>query len=160
MLYHITIAALTDLVNRDMFMLADRTVLLVEDEFFLADDLFRSLQSAGAKVVGPVGTLEAAFDRIEEQGVPDVAVLDINLRGTDAYPLVDRLIGDGVAVLLVTGYEPSVIPEHYRHLPRVLKPARAESVVPLLSRIAADRPNAVSEKDDGRGAVIHSASPG
>ena len=38
--------------------LSGRRVLIVEDEYFLAHDIERSLQSLGAEVAGPVGYLQ------------------------------------------------------------------------------------------------------
>jgi len=35
--------------------LAGRRVLLVEDDFFIADDIVRTLKEGGAAVVGPAG---------------------------------------------------------------------------------------------------------
>ena len=41
--------------------LEGRRVLVVEDEFFLADDLVRALKRHGAEVVGPVPSLDRAL---------------------------------------------------------------------------------------------------
>src|SRR3712207_157022 len=40
-------------------------VLLVEDEYFLADDLCRALERCGAEVIGPVPTLDRALPLAE-----------------------------------------------------------------------------------------------
>ena len=42
--------------------LRGRHVLVVEDDYFLATDLAATLSAAGAKVLGPVPTLQAALD--------------------------------------------------------------------------------------------------
>ena len=41
--------------------LSGRRVLVVEDEYYLADDIGRALRSAGADVAGPVGEVEDAL---------------------------------------------------------------------------------------------------
>ena len=56
--------------------LAGKRILLVEDEYFIASDLKRALQKAGAHVLGPVGVLDAGL-ALAEQPV-DAAVLDPN----------------------------------------------------------------------------------
>ena len=65
-------------------------VLVVEDEFFLALDLESELRARGADVVGLIGDLPQA-KRCIEQLTFDVAVININLRGEDAYPVADEL---------------------------------------------------------------------
>jgi DNA-binding response OmpR family regulator len=55
-------------------------VLIVEDEYFLADDLKKRLESCGAKVVGPIAELGAAQAQISRDGF-DVAAIDVDLRG-------------------------------------------------------------------------------
>lgn len=114
-------------------------ILLVEDEYFLANDLAQTLRSAGANIMGPVGTLDAALDMIEEQGLPNVAVLDIDLRGTDCFPLVDKLEEKTVSVIFVTGYDTAAIPERYHHIPSILKPTADATIIPVLEAIVADR---------------------
>ena len=66
-------------------------LLIVEDEYFLAQDLADHFQSLGAKVVGPAGTVADALSLL---GLHEVegAVLDVNLRGERVYPVADALI--------------------------------------------------------------------
>lgn len=40
--------------------LADRRVLVVEDDYFLAVELARDLSAGGAEVVGPAASMDAA----------------------------------------------------------------------------------------------------
>ena len=102
--------------------LRGKRVLVVEDEYMIADDLVCELRDAGAEVVGPAASLPQAMRLIAQPGIVDAAVLDINLRETLAYPLIDRLIETGVKVLITSGYDEAMIPERYRHLPRCEKP--------------------------------------
>jgi CheY-like chemotaxis protein len=62
------------------------------------------LRAWGADVVGPVATTADAVRLISEQ-VPDVALVDLNLRGGElAYGLIDRLHGQGLRVVVTSGY--------------------------------------------------------
>ena len=106
-------------------------VLIVEDEYFLADDLSRSLVQAGAKVVGPIGTLAEAQDRVRGDDF-DMAVVDMNLRGDFAYAVAERLNADRVPFVIATGYNETALPERLKHVPRVEKPFAAHDVVTLL----------------------------
>ena len=85
--------------------LRGRTILLVEDEYMIAMDMADHLQEAGATVLGPVATVEEAFDLIDDHGhAIDAAVLDVNLGpGRTAYPIADRLAEIGVPYLFATG---------------------------------------------------------
>jgi transcriptional regulator with GAF, ATPase, and Fis domain len=55
-------------------------VLIVEDEFLIANDLRRILEKAGYQVLEPVDSVAAAQAQVAEQA-PDVVLLDIFLRG-------------------------------------------------------------------------------
>lgn len=102
-------------------------VLVVEDEYMIADDLVRVLSEAGAKVIGPASSLTGATD-LAEATLLDAAVLDINLRGIAVYPLVDMLRARGVPVVLATGYGTDAIPLAYADLPHCEKPVTPETV--------------------------------
>ena len=51
-------------------------VLIIEDEYFLGDDLAKALRRVGCKVIGPVPELDDAMS-IQPDAF-DVAVIDIN----------------------------------------------------------------------------------
>ena len=59
-------------------MLAGKRVLVVEDEYYIADDMRRMLSAAGATVVGPCASLSKAEAAVDE-GDFDCAVIDLNL---------------------------------------------------------------------------------
>lgn len=104
--------------------LTGRRILLVEDEYLIAMEMERWLQDAGAKIVGPVPSVEQALDVIEEvNGALDAAVLDINLsHGELVYPVADRLKELGVPYLFATGDVRVVSDQAYREQPRLEKP--------------------------------------
>jgi CheY-like chemotaxis protein len=85
--------------------LSGRRVLVIEDEYFLADDIARALQELGARVVGPVGALEEAASLIEADVAIDAAVVDINLRSDMVFPLARTLRARKVPFVFTTGYD-------------------------------------------------------
>ncbi|EZP53525.1 response regulator [Sphingomonas sp. RIT328] len=105
--------------------LAGKAVLVVEDEYMIADDLARELRGAGAHVVGPAASLPQAM-RLSDAGALDLAILDINLREMLVYPLIDALLAAGVKVLLTSGYDEAMILDRYHDLPRCEKPVTTE----------------------------------
>jgi CheY-like chemotaxis protein len=60
--------------------LTGKQILVVEDEYLLAQDIAAALRRRGAAVLGPVATIQAAADLIARQRI-DAAVLDVNLQG-------------------------------------------------------------------------------
>lgn len=103
-------------------------VLIVEDEYYLADDLSRALVQAGAEIVGPVGTLAEANLKVGE-GDFDCAVVDMNLRGNLAFPIVEQLQAAHVPFIVATGYNQSSLPNALRDVPRIEKPFSPHQVV-------------------------------
>src|SRR3712207_2395001 len=114
--------------------LAYRRVLIVEDEYFLADDMAQVLRKFGAQVVGPVQTTDKALALLAEEPV-DAAILDINLKGQMVFPVADALREQGVPFVFATGYDASAVPETYRDVPRWEKPFKPEALAKALPGI-------------------------
>jgi two-component SAPR family response regulator len=109
-----------------------KRVLLVEDEYFIVQDLVRALKEAGAEVIGPVATVRDALRLVAASAALDGAVLDINLQGDMVYPVADALITRGVPFVFATGYGRESLPARYNAVPRCEKPVEAEKVVKAL----------------------------
>ena len=110
-------------------------VLLVEDQMIVAMQIEDMLQAAGCKVVGPVGTLQAAVAMAREEPL-DAAVLDVNLDGDKVFPAAEELHSRGIPFILATGYGEQALPDQWRHRPRLSKPFRREQLEQLLSSVA------------------------
>lgn len=102
--------------------LRGRRVLVVEDEYMLAEDLREGLEQQGAEVAGPVSTVAEALELLGQEPAPDFAILDINLQGETVYPVAVALRARGIPFLFATGYEAWAIPEAYADVPRAEKP--------------------------------------
>jgi DNA-binding response OmpR family regulator len=76
-------------------------------------------------VAGPAAT-GAEAERLLSEHVPDLALVDFNLReGELANGLIDRLHGQGVAVIVITGY--AVLPVLPKNVAAILhKPVSKE----------------------------------
>jgi DNA-binding response OmpR family regulator len=108
-----------------MNLAADRLrghhVLIVEDEYLLAQDLADYFQILGAEVLGPVGSVAEALELLESADVQG-AVLDINLRGERVYPVADVLRLKRVPFVFASGYGGESEPDAYADIPRCIKP--------------------------------------
>lgn len=108
--------------------LAGHRVLLVEDDYFIADDLTRQFEEIGAEVIGPVASLQGAFDLIALAQQIDGAVLDVNLREEMVYPVADALRDLAVPLVFTTGYEKTMIPARYADVRHCEKPVDAARI--------------------------------
>ena len=80
-------------------------LLIVEDEWLVAEDHASVLRDAGYAIIGPAPSVLVALRLIESEAL-DVAILDIGLNGETSYPVADRLIQKAVPFIFVTGYSP------------------------------------------------------
>src|SRR5262249_12581937 len=78
-------------------------VLVVEDQWHVANALKLLLGAEGMETVGPAPTVADARQLAAERK-PDVAVVDINLKGEMAYGLIEQLHAQGVRIVVVSGY--------------------------------------------------------
>lgn len=109
-------------------------ILVVEDEYMLADELQRELEDAGAIVLGPVGAVEDAIDLIASEREIDGAVLDVNLGGDLVYPAAEMLMERSVAFVFTTGYDASTIPARFEHVVRCEKPINLRKITQAVGR--------------------------
>ena len=80
-------------------------VLVVEDEFLIADELRRVLIAGGFRVMGPVSSNEDALDLID-QDKPDFAVLDVYLGAETVTPVALELQRLKVPFVLASASSP------------------------------------------------------
>lgn len=79
-------------------------ILLVEDSWHVGQAMRNLLLLMGANVAGPAATTAEA-ERLLFEHAPDVAIVDISLRGGErAFDLIDRLNEQGVRVIVISGY--------------------------------------------------------
>jgi len=79
-------------------------ILVVEDSWHVATAVQSLLRSFGADVAGPVACTAEA-ERLVAERIPDVAIVDINLRGGElAYDFIDKLSGLAVRIVVMSGY--------------------------------------------------------
>jgi DNA-binding response OmpR family regulator len=115
--------------------LRDRRILVVEDEYYLADDLARTIADAGAAVSGPAASLAQAEELIA-CARPDLAVMDVNLRGEESYRLADALNSMAVPFLFASGYERGALPHRFSAVPLMRKPFTRTQLLDALSELA------------------------
>ncbi len=107
-------------------------VLIVEDNFVVADALRFLIAGYDATVVAIVPTLESAFAALATEPI-DVAILDVNLNGISVVPLAEHLRSHNIPFAFLTGYsDEGLLPAPLRESPRFDKPVEAERLVRTL----------------------------
>ena len=114
-------------------------ILIVEDNFLLAETVAEVLESAGARIVGPFVSMVEALERLTELTAIDGAVLDIGLEGQDSYPLAEALQTTGIPFLFLTGVERRDLPPQFARTPHMLKPFSNEKLIQRLVEIGVSR---------------------
>jgi len=112
--------------------LFNRRILVVEDEYLIAQDVQYDLERAGATVLGPLASVEQALEMIARTDHIDAAVLDVNLGHDTSFPIAHALMIRSIPFLFATGYDASDIPPMWRHARTETKPLRAGAVEELL----------------------------
>ncbi|MDL2406241.1 response regulator [Rhizobium calliandrae] len=113
----------------DLF--SGQRILIVEDEYFLADNTRRQLEKLGAIVVGPTGRVDQALEIIGDEEV-DGAILDIHLGGELVFPVAERLDELKIPYVFATGYDPSIIPPSFTGFVLCEKPIEIEHIAKAL----------------------------
>ena len=112
--------------------LSGKRLLIVEDEFMIADELARDLKTYGIDGNGPVASFYAARTTVADELHLDGAILDINLRGEVAFQLIDALRAREVPCVLYTGYDHATVPAAYQDVPFCPKPTETEDILKAL----------------------------
>ena len=114
--------------------LAGLKVLVVEDNYLIAEYVCELLAEHGCEVVGPVGRLAAGLKLVEEGPPVDGAVLDINLDGEFCFPIAAILTRRAVPFVFLTGYDDSdIIPDDFAAAKRLGKPLDEDKLVRIIA---------------------------
>jgi len=125
-------------LSSQRMMLTGRRILVVEDEYFLADDIGKTLRAHGAEIAGPVGHMEDALEIVRDPGILDAAVLDVNLRSGMIYPIARKLRERHVPFVFTTGYDKISIASEFQDVPLLEKPIDLAAMARKLAALIDD----------------------
>ncbi|HTV79764.1 MAG TPA: hypothetical protein VMF03_16035 [Steroidobacteraceae bacterium] len=116
--------------------LSGMSVLVVEDEYYVATEMAEQIERVGGSVIGPFATSDEAFAELTHSA-PDCALLDINTGSGPSFELADALLAQGVPFAFLTGYDGGSVPQRFSAVERVQKPAQSRTVIAALSKLRA-----------------------
>ncbi|MBR0739230.1 response regulator [Bradyrhizobium liaoningense] len=118
--------------------LAGRRIFVVEDEYFLADDIGKAFRALGAEIAGPAGHLDDALKILHDGSVLDAAVLDVNIRSEMIFPIARELKLRGVPFLFTTGYDKITLGPEFQDVPLLEKPIDLPAMAQKLAGLIAE----------------------
>jgi DNA-binding response OmpR family regulator len=118
-------------------------VLIVEDEFIIAEEIAAIVSDAGYSVLGPVGTIDAAEQALATaDDKPDFAIVDANLRGGSSAPIAARLRALNVPFCVCTGYRFNDLKSTFGDVALLQKPVDRRSLVAVIRAALSPPPSA------------------
>ena len=109
-------------------------IMVVEDEFYIALDLKKTLEAFGVEVIGPFADVDDAFSDLKRQS-PDCAILDVNLSGRSVYDLARLLRERQVPIAFYTGYDQALLPTEFADEARLEKPVDVEVLKAVIAQL-------------------------
>jgi two-component sensor histidine kinase/CheY-like chemotaxis protein len=131
--------------NRTHLPLADKNILVVEDEPLIGLDIVSTLEKAGAHVPDPIGTETDALDVIEHRHF-DAVLLDANLRGRGVDAIAAMLNRRNIPFLFVTGYGKEGLPEGYKQTTTLPKPFSEHQLIDAVVKLNLSQTNVLRLK--------------
>lgn len=112
-----------------------KTVLLVEDEIFVAMDIQMTLEDEGWTVAGPFPSTAEALSYLDKD-TPTCAILDVRLTDGDVFPVADRLREASVPFVFHSGHaDGRALEEAYPESAFCQKPCLPTSLVQQVERL-------------------------
>jgi DNA-binding NtrC family response regulator len=129
-----------------MSKLLGKRILIVEDEFLVAEDLRRMIEQAGAVPVGPTLTERAGRILAGREKI-DAAVLDVHLSSdATSQGVALALKRRRVPFIIITGYSRDSMPEAMRGEPFMGKPILRDVLLDALEMLVERHPGTAKKQ--------------
>jgi CheY-like chemotaxis protein len=97
------------------------------------------LEELGHRVVAEAGTITAA-EPLARNTEFDLAILDINVGGTNIAPIAQIIADRGLPFIFVSGYGSEGRPQSFSDRPALRKPFLIESLAEMINKALGDSP--------------------
>ena len=130
------------------------SVLVAEDQAFIALDLSLAVEDAGGQVVGPVSSSREGLTLLAKGGV-GAAILDLNLVDGESTALVEVLVGLGVPFIIHSAVDlPPALTARFPGLLVQTKPCLAANLIARLGTLVAE-----DARSDGAAPTVTDETP-
>ena len=119
-----------------------KSVLIVEDEYLIAMDLTYLLTAHDWRVLGPAATVAESLEILKKER-PDVAVLDISLRGRELVTRVAHALrGMNIPFVIASAYRAFDVDgsEVLAEVPQLSKPTDERRLLLILKQLTSGSP--------------------
>ena len=118
-------------------MAGARSILIVEDEPLIAMMLEDFLLSLGHEVTGSCDSVSSALEALDSVDF-DLAILDVNLKGENVWPVATALREKGTPFVLASGGHVDPPPPEFKNAPMIEKPYTIDRVTPIIEAAFTD----------------------
>jgi len=115
--------------------LSGHRIMIVEDDYYQAQDCRQLLEAAGAKVIAISATIPD-LPALLEEGRIDAVLIDINLGHGLSFDFARELKAQGIPFVFLTGYDAVMLPEDLAGSGYLTKPADARRIMDALAQAA------------------------
>ena len=111
--------------------------MVVDDEIIVALDLEYMLTDLGHQVVETASRVDRAIEIARHCDI-DMAILDINVRGTLSFPIAEILRDRGVPVIFASGYGHKGLIAEFRDAHILTKPFGVDALAQMVEKACSD----------------------
>lgn len=109
-------------------------ILIVEDEWMIADEIASVIEQAGYNMAGPVPSIAAALDLVRDETIT-AALLDLKLGDEDSYPIAERLRAEGIPFAFLTGYNEAEVRPDFQTVACLTKPVMRTAIQDAVAKL-------------------------
>ena len=109
-------------------------ILIIDDELLIVKAISALVEKVGHEIAGTAGTVPRALDLIATADA-DLALVDVNLEGINAEPVIDRLRERRMAIIVMSGYSTARLPERMRNEHFLAKPIDPDTLLRKIGHV-------------------------
>jgi DNA-binding NtrC family response regulator len=109
-------------------------IMVVGDDMLVSEALGIALESKQCRVLGPVATLEDAYELLEASN-PDFALIDYQLAAMTTEGLLASLNARHIPTCVLTGVRANELPVAYAKCAVLQKPCRLDALLHVLKQV-------------------------
>lgn len=113
---------------------ASLRVMILEDDYFQAQDLAAQVEDLGGEVSALIASAAEAMMSLASETPPTVALVDLELRDGTSLQVADLLLSHGVRLAMMVSHGRRPLPERYARVPQLDKPVMRTELAAFLGR--------------------------